>query len=65
MTLCCYRDVAIGGYGNGHVKLVNYHTGALLVEMCAHAQWISALHLAPHANLVSHITCSVVLVPGY
>ena len=56
VSLCCYVDLAIGGYGDGHIKLVNYHTGTLVVEVCAHAQWITALHLAPQANLVSLIT---------
>lgn len=49
-------DVVIGGYGDGHIKLINFHTGALLVEISAHAQWINALHLAPRTGLVSDIT---------
>lgn len=56
VSLCCYKDMVIGGYGSGHIKLNNLHNGALVVEVSAHAQWITALHLAPRASLVSVIT---------
>ena len=57
VSLCCHGDVAIGGYGSGHIRLVNYQTGVLLVEVCAHAQWISSLHFATQASLVSIGSC--------
>ena len=44
----------MGGYGSGHIKLINFHTGVLLVEIFGHAQWINALHFAPQAGLVSY-----------
>ena len=55
VSLCCHMDLAIGGYGSGHIRLINFHTGVLLVEVYAHAQWISALHIATRAGLVSKI----------
>lgn len=55
MSLCCHMDLAIGGYGSGHIRMINFHTGVLLVEVYAHAQWISALHIATQTGLVSEI----------
>ena len=54
MSLCCYKELVIGAYGSGHIRMFDVQSGQLKVEVCAHAQWINALHLAPTTGLVSY-----------
>lgn len=38
-------------YGSGHIRLFSVHpTAAMLVEVAAHARWITALDLAPDSG---------------
>lgn len=46
----------IAGYGSGHVRIFNIETGAIKVEIAAHAKWINAIDVAESADLVSYIS---------
>ncbi|XP_072177853.1 WD repeat-containing protein 54-like [Diadema setosum] len=51
-SVCLYMNLVIGGYGTGHIRIFDTQKGNLLTEICAHAQWIHAMDLAPSAGLL-------------
>ena len=51
-SVCLYKDLIIGGFATGHIRLFSASTGAILIEACAHARWISALDISVEAGLV-------------
>lgn len=48
-----WKGIAAAGYGNGQVRLYETSTGALHVQINAHARAICALDLAPETGKVS------------
>jgi hypothetical protein len=48
-----WQGIVAAGYGNGQVRLYDASTGALHVQISAHARTISALDLAPEVGKVS------------
>lgn len=53
-SLCLYKNLVIGGYGTGHIRIFDTQKGNLMTEICAHAKWIHAMDLAPSVGLVSN-----------
>ncbi|XP_054766341.1 WD repeat-containing protein 54-like isoform X1 [Lytechinus pictus] len=51
-SLCLYKNLVIGGYGTGHIRIFDTQKGNLMTEICAHAKWIHAMDLAPSAGLL-------------
>ena len=52
-SVCLYKDLIIGGFATGHIRVFSASTGALRIEACAHARWISAMDISTEAGLVS------------
>ena len=50
--MCLYKDLIIGGFATGHIRVFSASTGALLIEACAHARWISAMDMSLESGLV-------------
>lgn len=48
-----WQGIVAAGYGNGQVCLYDASTGALHIQINAHARTISALDLAPEVGKVS------------
>lgn len=48
-----WQGIVAAGYGNGQVRLYDALTGALHIQINAHARTISALDLAPEVGKVS------------
>ncbi|EDO41534.1 predicted protein [Nematostella vectensis] len=55
-SIALLRNLVIGGYGTGHIRVFNGATGKLLIEVCAHARWINALDVAPDAGLLLSVS---------
>lgn len=51
-SVCLYKNLVIGGYGTGHIRIFDTQKGSLMTEICAHARWIHAMDLAPSAALL-------------
>ncbi|XP_052122234.1 WD repeat-containing protein 54-like isoform X2 [Frankliniella occidentalis] len=46
-----WHKLIVVAYGSGHIRLFSIHpTAAMLVEVAAHARWITALDLAPDSG---------------
>lgn len=61
-----WQGIVAAGYGNGQVRLYDAGTGALHIQISAHARTISALDLAPEVGKVSLLHPYVpFLVLGY
>lgn len=48
-----WQGTVAAGYGNGQVRLYDASTGALHIQINAHARTVSALDLAPEVGKVS------------
>lgn len=57
-----WQGIVAAGYGNGQVRLYDATTGALHVQINAHARTVSALDLAPEVGKVS--PCIPECLPG-
>ncbi|KAL9982873.1 hypothetical protein ACROYT_G004983 [Oculina patagonica] len=51
-SVCFYKDYIIGGFATGHIRVFSISTGALCIEACAHARWISGLDICVEAGLL-------------
>lgn len=51
-SLCFYKDFIIGGFATGHIRVFSASSGAMCIEACAHARWISAIDICLEAELV-------------
>ncbi|KAL9982868.1 hypothetical protein ACROYT_G004977 [Oculina patagonica] len=51
-SVCFYKDFIIGGFATGHIRVFSISTGALCIEACAHARWISGLDICVEAGLL-------------
>jgi hypothetical protein len=47
-----WKDVVIGGYATGHIRMFDVKTGDIRIEIAAHARYITALDVAWKAGLV-------------
>jgi len=54
-SLCFYKDFIIGGFATGHIRVFSASSGAVCIEACAHARWISAMDICLEAGLVRQI----------
>jgi len=54
-SLCFYKDLIIGGFATGHIRVFSASSGAMCIEACAHARWISAMDICLEAGLVRQI----------
>ena len=52
-SLCLHKNLVIGGFATGHIRVFSASTGVLLIEACAHARWINAMDICTEAELVS------------
>ncbi|XP_031568831.1 WD repeat-containing protein 54-like [Actinia tenebrosa] len=55
-SLAIYKEYIIGGYGTGHLRIFNLASGKIIVEICAHAQWINAIDVAEESGLVLSVS---------
>ena len=55
-SLCFYKDFIIGGFATGHIRVFSASSGAMCIEACAHARWISAMDISLEAGLVRKIS---------
>ena len=46
------KDLIIGGYGCGHIRVFNATSGSMLVEVSAHSRWINAIDISKESGLV-------------
>ncbi|XP_020627702.1 WD repeat-containing protein 54-like [Orbicella faveolata] len=51
-SLCFYKDLIIGGFATGHIRVFSASSGAMCIEACAHARWISAMDICLEAGLL-------------
>lgn len=58
-SLCFYKDFIIGGFATGHIRVFSASSGAVCIEVCAHARWISAMDICLEAGLVRKISGNV------
>ena len=53
--MALWRDLIIGAFGSGHIRIFNSLKGSLLAEVTAHAKWINAMDVAPASGMVSKL----------
>ena len=51
-SVCLYKNFIIGGFATGHIRVFSISTGAVCIEACAHARWISAMDISVDTGLV-------------
>ena len=53
LSLGLWKDVVVGGYGCGHLRVFSASTGNITAEVTAHAKWINTIDIAKESGLVS------------
>ncbi|OWF43963.1 WD repeat-containing protein 54-like [Mizuhopecten yessoensis] len=48
--LCIWKDIIVGGFGNGQLKVYSAKTGRLAALVNAHVRWINALDIASESG---------------
>lgn len=51
-SVCLYKNLIIGGFATGHIRVFSALTGTMLIEVCAHARWINAMDISVEAGLL-------------
>ena len=49
------KDLVIGAYGSGHIRVFSATSGSILAEVCAHSRWINAIDVSKESGLVSQL----------
>lgn len=47
-----WKDIVVGGYGSGHIRIFSVTTGKMAAEVAAHARWINSVDVSPDTGLV-------------
>ncbi|XP_013393021.1 WD repeat-containing protein 54 isoform X2 [Lingula anatina] len=55
-SLAVWKNMVVGGYGSGHLRLYNTDTGNLAAEVTAHARWINAVDVAKNTGLLLSVS---------
>ena len=53
--MAIWKDVIVGGFASGHLRVYNATSGAIGAEVTAHARAINAVDIAKDSGLVSWI----------
>lgn len=51
--IAAWKDVVIGGYGSGHIRVYSAISGKIAAEVTAHARWITGLDVTSSGMLLS------------
>ncbi|XP_064600424.1 LOW QUALITY PROTEIN: WD repeat-containing protein 54-like [Liolophura sinensis] len=51
-SLAVWKDIVVGGYGSGHIRIFSITTGKMAAEVAAHARWINSVDVSPDTGLV-------------
>ena len=52
VAVCWWKDMVIGGYGDGTMRVCSSRSGTVLVEVHAHSRWINSIDVARDTGLV-------------
>jgi WD40 repeat protein len=55
-SLALWRDIIIGGYGDGQIRLYCAKTAKLAATINAHARWVNAIDIAPETGRVLSVS---------
>lgn len=55
-SLAVWRDIIVGGYGDGQLRVYCAKTGKLAATVNAHARWVNAVDIAPETGRVLSVS---------
>eukprot|EP00112_Aurelia_sp_Birch-Aquarium-sp1_P009986 Seg2155.6 transcript_id=Seg2155.6/GoldUCD/mRNA.D3Y31 product="WD repeat-containing protein 54" protein_id=Seg2155.6/GoldUCD/D3Y31 len=51
-SLSVMKNLVIGAYGTGHIRIFNLETGSMLCEVSAHSRWINAIDVCKKNGMI-------------